>query len=330
MGRYLDMLRNDKPDDSTGRIPNENYAREIKQLFSIGLFRMWPDGTLVLNSKYEPIDTYSQREIVGFAHVFTGWDYGYDGAYRTSLGAGADWTRSMREVPVRHFTGPKRVLNNEVLPGLAMAAGQPLDPHAAHNVTLYSDPAYQALAAKELNDSHSQLFNHPNVGPFVCRQLIQRLVTSHPSRAYLYRVVQKFKENGERSAQCYMTLEIKEYGAFPSNAQRSTFAILSGYIKNFFGNRHTKRGATCDISGKRKKVWDPVFERWVRVRHYGYHLLQFERTCPDDSAWIKWDGKEITSDQMVALLRFDIHPLTLKPMDARDHHGQRTFPLLSE
>ena len=196
MGRYLDMLRNDKPDDSIGRIPNENYAREIKQLFSIGLFRMWPDGTLVLNSKYEPIDTYSQREIVGFAHVFTGWDYGYDGAYRTSLGAGADWTRSMREVPVRHFTGPKRVLNNEVLPGLAMAAGQPLDPHAAHNVTLYSDPAYQALAAKELNDSHSQLFNHPNVGPFVCRQLIQRLVTSHPSRAYLYRVVQKFNDNG--------------------------------------------------------------------------------------------------------------------------------------
>ncbi|MBU6181030.1 MAG: DUF1800 family protein, partial [Verrucomicrobia bacterium] len=81
MGRYLDMLRNDKPDLSIGRIPNENYAREIKQLFSIGLFRMWPDGTLILNSRFEPIDTYSQREIVGFAHVFTGWDYGYDGAY---------------------------------------------------------------------------------------------------------------------------------------------------------------------------------------------------------------------------------------------------------
>ena len=196
MGRYLDMLRNDKPDNSVGRIPNENYAREIKQLFSIGLFRMWPDGTLILNSKFEPIDTYTQREIVGFAHVFTGWDYGYDGGYRTSLGTGADWTRPMREVPVRHFTGPKRVLNNVVLPGLAMAAGQPLDPHAAHNVTLYSDPLYQGLAAKELEESHNQLFNHPNVGPFVCRQLIQRLVTSHPSRGYVYRVTQKFNDNG--------------------------------------------------------------------------------------------------------------------------------------
>lgn len=144
------------------------------------------------------------------------------------------------------------------------------------------------------------------------------------------RVVHKFKENGERSAQCYMTIEVKEYGAYPSDAQRSTFAILSGYIKNFFGNRHTRRGATNDIAGKRRKVWDPVFSRWVQVRHYGYHLLQFEKTCPDDSAWIKWDGKEITADVLVKLLRFEIHPLTLKPMDARDHHKRQTLPLFEK
>jgi uncharacterized protein (DUF1800 family) len=196
MGRYLDMLRNDKPDLTVGRIPNENYAREIKQLFSVGLFRMWPDGTLVLNSKDSPIDTYTQQEIVGFAHVFTGWDYGYDGAYRTSIGATTDWTRQMREVPARHFTGPKRLLNNEVLTGLATVGGQPLDPYATHNSTHYNDPAYQNLPTQELDAAHDQLFNHPNVGPFICRQLIQRLVTSHPSRDYLYRVVQKFNDNG--------------------------------------------------------------------------------------------------------------------------------------
>ena len=196
MGRYLDMLRNDKPDLTVGRIPNENYAREIKQLFSVGLFRMWPDGTLVLNSKDSPIDTYTQQEIVGFAHVFTGWDYGYDGAFRTSIGATANWTRQMREVPARHFTGPKRLLNNEVLTGLATVGGQPLDPYATHNSTHYNDPAYQNLPAQELDVAHDQLFNHPNVGPFICRQLIQRLVTSHPSRDYLYRVVQKFNDNG--------------------------------------------------------------------------------------------------------------------------------------
>ncbi len=196
MGRYLDMLRNDKPDLTVGRIPNENYAREIQQLFSIGLYRMWPDGSLVLTSKDAPIDTYSQREIVGFSHIFTGWDYGYNGPLRTSLAAPADWTRPMREVPARHFTGSKRVLNNEVLPGLATAGGQPLDPYATHNATHFADAAYQALPVQENIAAHNQLFNHPNVGPFICRQLIQRMVTSSPSRDYLYRVVQKFNDNG--------------------------------------------------------------------------------------------------------------------------------------
>ena len=196
MGRYLDMLRNDKPDQTVGRIPNENYAREIKQLFSIGLYRMWPDGSLMLTSKDAPIDTYTQREIIGFAHVFTGWDYGYDGAFRTSIGAAGDWDRQMREVPVRHFTGPKRLLNNEVLPGIATLGGQPLDPYGTHTANLYNQSVYEQLPAQELDAAHDILFNHPNVGPFICRQLIQRLVTSNPSRDYLYRVVQKFNDNG--------------------------------------------------------------------------------------------------------------------------------------
>jgi uncharacterized protein (DUF1800 family) len=196
MGRYLDMLRNDKPDQAVGRIPNENYGREIKQLFSIGLFRLWPDGTLILNSQDEPIVTYTQREIVGYSHVLTGWDYGYDGGFKSAFSGGAQWTRLMREVPGRHFTGPKRMLNNEVLPGLTTVGGQPLDPYATHTTTQFNDASYQALPAQELDALHDQLFNHPNVGPFICRTLIQRMVTSHPSRDYVYRVVQAFNDNG--------------------------------------------------------------------------------------------------------------------------------------
>ncbi len=196
MGRYLDMLRNDKPDLTVGRTANENYAREIKQLFSIGLYRMWPDGTLMLSSKDAPIDTYSQREVVGLAHTFTGWDYGYDGDMHTSFSSATNWMRPMRETPARHYTGAKRVLNNEVLPGLNTVGGQLLDPYATHNATHYADAAYRALPAQEFNIVHDMLFNHPNVGPFICRQLIQRLVTSNPSRDYLYRVVQKFNDNG--------------------------------------------------------------------------------------------------------------------------------------
>jgi uncharacterized protein (DUF1800 family) len=196
MGDYLDMFRNDKPDQSIGRIPNENYAREIMQLFSVGLFRMWPDGTLMLNSKDELIPTYTQTEIIGYAHAFTGWDYGYAGAYRTSFGAATDWMTQMREVPVRHFTGQKRILDNVILPGLPAIGGVALDPYAVHASTQYGDPDYQALPVQELDATHEQLFQHPNTGPFICRQLIQRLVTSNPSRDYVYRVVQAFNNNG--------------------------------------------------------------------------------------------------------------------------------------
>lgn len=220
MGAYLDMLNNDKPDITTGRIPNENYAREIMQLFSLGLYRMWPDGSLILSSQNLPIATYDQDVIIGLAHVFTGWTFNQanNGAYlpnQTTLGASASdtvyppttaangaWITPMKEVPNHHFTGQKRFLNGVVLPGLTQItkSGQtyaPPDPYVyVHQQTDVQTPEYQALPAAELDRAHDLIFNHPNVGPFVCRQLIQRFVTSTPSRDYLYRVVQKFNDNG--------------------------------------------------------------------------------------------------------------------------------------
>ncbi|WP_193211521.1 DUF1800 family protein [Luteolibacter marinus] len=197
MGRYLDMLRNDKPDLTKGRIPNENYAREILQLFSLGLYRFHPDGSLILNSKGVPIPVYDQDAVIGLAHVFTGWDYQYDGDYKTSFSGSSNWTEPMREVPARHFTGRKRILNNVVLPGLPELNGVPLDPYASHSSsTISGEPVFQALAREELEAVHDQIFNHPNLGPLLCRQLIQRLVTSTPSRGYIHRVVGKFNDNG--------------------------------------------------------------------------------------------------------------------------------------
>lgn len=200
MGRYLDMLRNDKPNPATGRIPNENYAREVLQLFTIGLYRQWPDGSLMLNSKGEPIPTYGQDEVVGFSHVFSGWGYHYAGdtisTSNSITTAGENWLDPMREVPRRHFIGSKRTLNNVILPGLPAINGVAVDPNATHTQTQYENAAYIALPAVELEASHQQISKHPNTGPFICRQLIQRLVTSTPSRGYIYRVVQKFNDNG--------------------------------------------------------------------------------------------------------------------------------------
>src|SRR5262249_39691193 len=76
MGVYLDMQGNDKENPAEGLSPNENYAREVNQLFSIGLYKLFPDGTLQLDAQGLPIATYSQDTIIGFAHVFTGWSFG--------------------------------------------------------------------------------------------------------------------------------------------------------------------------------------------------------------------------------------------------------------
>lgn len=233
MGRYLDMLGNDKPSLATGKIPNENYAREIQQLFSIGLNRLHPDGSLILNSKGELVPTYDQNGIIGFAHVFTGWYYysAQVNPYPTSFSASTNWLQPMTPVPAHHFTGQKRILNNVVLPGLAMLGGQVLDPYATHTTTQINDPAYQALAAVELNSSHDQLFQHPNTPPFICRQLIQRFVTGTPSRGYLYRVVQKFNDDGTAqhvrgNMQAVIKAILLDY-----DARSSTAATAQGFGK---------------------------------------------------------------------------------------------------
>jgi uncharacterized protein (DUF1800 family) len=189
MGRYLDMLANQKGDLATGRIPNENYAREILQLFSVGLYRQWPDGTLVLNSKDEIVPTYGQDEVMGFARIFTGWHYYQtnqaNGRLPTGFSPASNMTNSMVLVPSRHELGTKQLLDLVALP-----AAQGLQTNSAN-------AAYDAYGLMDLELAHDSIFNNPNVGPFICRQLIQRLVTSHPSRDYLHRVTQTFNDNGQ-------------------------------------------------------------------------------------------------------------------------------------
>ena len=172
MGVYLNMLLNDKPDPSTGTSPNENYAREVMQLFTVGLNKLNPDGTLLLDNQNRPIATYDQNVVVGLAHVFTGWGWTpASGSPQMEL-LSENFRAPMLAFPDHHDTGQKRVLDNVVLP-----AGQ--------------------TQSQDLKDALDIIFNHPNVGPFICRELIQRLVTSNPSPAYVYRVAKVFKDNGQ-------------------------------------------------------------------------------------------------------------------------------------
>jgi len=189
MGVYLNMQGNDKGSIITGLHANENYAREINQLFSIGLNRLWPDGSLVLNSSGNLVPTYNQNVINGFAETFTGWNYflpnGANGRLPTNTFSPAvNYTNPMTLYPLHHDLTTKLLLDNVTLPPA----------WGLQTNTLTTN--FDNYGLQDLEQALDAIYNHPNVGPFICRQLIQRLVTSSPSRGYLYRVVQKFNDNG--------------------------------------------------------------------------------------------------------------------------------------
>ena len=165
MGVYLNMRGNRRADPATGRVPDENYAREVLQLFSLGLLELNTDGSVKRDASGNAMETYSQDTITGLARVFTGWDY--DGASRQETSYSQ---RPMVASGTTHETGEKRFLGATVAAGTSPVAGlqQALDTIAAH----------------------------PNVGPFIGRQLIQRLVSSNPSAAYVGRVAAVFNNNG--------------------------------------------------------------------------------------------------------------------------------------
>ncbi len=171
MGVYLDMLQNDKPDPATGQQPNENYGREVLQLFSLGLTRLHPDGSIVLDSSNNPVPTYGQNEVIGYAHVFTGWNFAQVGTPQW-LYVADNWRQLMQAVPGHHDTDAKLLLDGVTLPS-------------------------NRTAQQDLKDALDVVFNHPTCGVFVSRHLIQRLVTSNPSPGYIYRVAQKFADNGQ-------------------------------------------------------------------------------------------------------------------------------------
>ncbi len=170
MGEYLSMLRNEKPNPDKNIRPDENYARELMQLFTIGLVELNLDGTVKTDAQGNPIPTYGQAEIEGFAHVFTGWTWSNMDRFK-EWREDRDLLGPMKAFPDFHDTGEKTLLNGVVLP-----AGQ--------------------TPEQDLEQALDNIFNHPNVGPFISKQLIQKLVTSNPSNAYVQRVATIFNNNG--------------------------------------------------------------------------------------------------------------------------------------
>ena len=199
MGYWLNMQGNQNGNLSTGYHPNENYAREVMQLFSVGLNRLWPDGSVVLDASGNLVPTYNQGVITnGFARVFTGWTWHQalqtSGQLPTNFYPATDWLDPMVMVKNHHELGTKTLLDNVVLP---QAVGYSMTASAVSGSQADTTTAvYDSYCLADLDTALNNIFSHPNVGPFLCRQLIQRLVSSNPSPAYLYRVVSVFNDDG--------------------------------------------------------------------------------------------------------------------------------------
>lgn len=173
MGEYLDHLNNPRARPEENTFPDENYAREVMQLFTIGLYELNPDGSRKLDAEGRPIPTYSNVDIREFAKVFTGLSFAdsadepgfffndYEPVYDAPMQMFEEW----------HEPGEKRLLNGTVLP-----PGQP--------------------GLTDIRMAVNNLYTHPNVGPFIARRLIQRLVTSNPTPEYIARVSAVFADNG--------------------------------------------------------------------------------------------------------------------------------------
>ncbi len=170
MGMYLSMVQNEKADPERNVRPDENYARELMQLFTIGAHELNIDGSLKLDGQGNPVATYDQSMVEEYARVFTGWNF-----------ADIDWlapfyfadrTKPMVAWEEFHDSGEKQLLGGIQLPA-------------------------EQTARQDLDAALDSIFKHPNVAPFVSKQLIQRLVTSNPTPAYVQRVAEVFENDGD-------------------------------------------------------------------------------------------------------------------------------------
>lgn len=275
MGKYLSHLKNQKaqfndlnsngtqdPGEETTLSPDENYAREIMQLFSIGLLELHPDGTLKLGSNGQPIGTYDNDDIKELSKVFTGYSFAYvqnsaaNGYVPTltqtgflNANEGTEYFHPGYENPMKNF-----VTYHDEGTKVFLSASLP-----AYTGPSADTAARESYAAAELDSTMNTLFNHPNIAPFLSRLLIQRFVTSNPSRGYVYRVAQAFADsNGSAS------------GGVRGNLTAVIKAILLDYEARSLKNVDPQTvGANTSVNVGYGKVKEPIIRYTHLLRAFG-------------------------------------------------------------
>lgn len=233
MGHYLTYLGSKKADPTTGRQPDENYAREVLQLFSIGLVELNQDGSHKLNASGKESETYTNNDITGLAKVFTGFanhyhkdpDFEEEDPDADDEGFIESWIMPMVIEAVDHSRLSKNFLGTTI----------PADTDGSTSVTLALDA----------------IFNHPNVGPFIGKQLIQRLVTSNPSPSYISRVGEAFNSGH---------FGLPDGSSVGSRQRGDLMAVTAAILLD-------PEARSKNISEKMGKVREPIlrFTAWARA-----------------------------------------------------------------
>ncbi len=311
MGFYLGMFKNAKADPVAGTQPDENYAREVLQLFTIGLHQLNMDGSELLDIDNNPIPTYDQADIENFARVFTGWNYAgcpeNNWTWCNPTTPGVSGYAPMEAIEAYHDSGEKTLLNGQVIP-----AGQ--------------------TAQQDLDDALDNIFNHPNVPPFISKQLIQRFVTSNPSGAYVQRVAGVFADNGSGvrgDLEAVMRAILLD-----DEARNSAFIADSSYGKlkepliRYIG---LLRAFEAKSPTGRYGNWNPEFSYLQRALGspsvFNFYQPKFQLPGPIRDAGLVSPEFQITSETTVVTVANEMNQATNRGHHLYDHWND-SMPLL--
>jgi uncharacterized protein (DUF1800 family) len=213
MGKYLSMANNNKANPAKGTAANENYGRELMQLFTLGLTQLNTDGTPVLDSNQNPVPTYTQAIVTQMAKALTGWTYPVAPGATAKTNNPAYYVGQMYAVESEHDTSAKAIFG-----GITIPSGQ--------------------TAGADLDSVLDALMQQKTMAPFVCQQLIQHLVTSNPSPAYIQRVSNVFLDNGSAvrgDMQAVITAILTDpearAGDMPSATASATSSASFGHLR---------------------------------------------------------------------------------------------------
>lgn len=277
MGYYLNTKGNQKEDVATGRVPDENYGREVMQLFSIGLYKLNIDGSVQTDVNGKKLESYTQSDVTNIARVFTGYDF--------------DTSDGVRITPV----GATYTIESQTY------TTKPMSLNASRHSTLASTFLGTTIPANTpgiaaLKTALDTLFNHPNVGPFFGRQMIQRFVTSNPSPAYVARVAAAFNNNG---ANVRGDLKAVWTAVFLDDEARRTYTVNTTPIPapaDPTAIRNAEGRLNRDISDKAfGKLREPMLRLVQWGRTFGLGPVTPPVTIPPTPPYVYWKISETSS-----------------------------------